>query len=225
MTIEDPVEVQIYGINQVQVHAAIGLTFAAGLRSFLRQDPNIIMVGEVRDLETAQIAINAALTGHLVFSTLHTNDAPSSITRLTMMGVEPFLSSASLLMVLAQRLVRGVCPKCQESYEVDKDWLIKLGVPPAHLEARSGKIALRKGHGCDNCAQTGYRGRQGLYEVLEVGDVIRQMILDRASAKEIRESARKQGMLTLRECAIRKLLAGLTTVEEMIRVTASDIEG
>ncbi len=225
MTIEDPVEVPIHGINQVQVHASIGLTFAAGLRSFLRQDPNIIMVGEVRDLETAQIAINAALTGHLVFSTLHTNDAPSSITRLTMMGVEPFLSSASLLMVLAQRLVRSLCPQCQESYEVEKDWLIKLGVPPAQLQAPGGKVTLHKGRGCDHCAQTGYRGRQGLYEVLEVGDVIRQMILDRASAKEIRDSARKQGMLTLRECAIRKLLGGATTVEEMIRVTASEIEG
>ena len=133
MTVEDPVEVQLHGINQVQVHAAIGLTFAAGLRSFLRQDPDIIMVGEIRDLETAQIAINAALTGHLVFSTLHTNDAPGSITRLSMMGVEPFLSSSSMLMVVAQRLVRGICPKCKESYEVEQDWLIKLGVPPNQL--------------------------------------------------------------------------------------------
>jgi len=225
MTVEDPVEFQIQGINQVQVHAAIGLTFAAGLRSFLRQDPDIIMVGEIRDLETASIAINAALTGHLVFSTLHTNDAPGSITRLGMMGVEPFLSSSALLMVIAQRLVRGICPKCKESYEVELDWLIKLGVPSNQLRARNGKVALHKGKGCDNCAGTGYRGRQGLYEVLEVTDSVRQMILDRASAKEIKETGRKQGMLTLRECAIRKLLGGVTTVEEMIRVTASDIEG
>ena len=225
MTVEDPVEVQIHGINQVQVHAAIGLTFAAGLRSFLRQDPDIIMVGEIRDLETAQIAINAALTGHLVFSTLHTNDAPGSITRLNMMGVEPFLSSSSILMVVAQRLVRGICPKCKESYDVELDWLLKLGVPPNQIQAHDGKVSLKKGKGCENCAGTGYRGRQGLYEVLEVTDTIRQMILDKASAREIKEQGRKQGMLTLRECAIRKLLGGATTAEEMIRVTASDIEG
>jgi type IV pilus assembly protein PilB len=224
MTVEDPVEIQIHGINQVQVHTAIGLTFAAGLRSFLRQDPDIIMVGEIRDLETAQIAINAALTGHLVFSTLHTNDAPGSITRLNMMGVEPFLSSSSLLMIVAQRLVRGVCPKCRESYEVEQDGLIKLGVPPNQLQAHAGKVSLYKGRGCDHCAGTGYRGRQGLYEVLEVTDTIRQMILDKANARSIKEMGRKQGMLSLRECAIRKLLAGVTTVEEMIRVTASDIE-
>jgi len=225
MTVEDPVEVQLHGVNQVQVHAAIGLTFAAGLRSFLRQDPDIIMVGEIRDLETAQIAINAALTGHLVFSTLHTNDAPGSITRLSMMGVEPFLSSSSLLMILAQRLVRGICPKCKESYEVEQDWLIKLGVPPNQLQTREGKVTLHKGKGCENCAGTGYRGRQGLYEVLEVTDTVRQMILDKASSRQIKEQGCKQGMLTLRACAIRKLLGGATTVEEMIRVTASDIEG
>ncbi|MBI5241716.1 MAG: type IV-A pilus assembly ATPase PilB [Elusimicrobia bacterium] len=225
MTVEDPVEVQLHGINQVQVHAAIGLTFAAGLRSFLRQDPDVIMVGEIRDLETAQIAINAALTGHLVFSTLHTNDAPGSITRLNMMGVEPFLSSSSILMVVAQRLVRGICLKCKESYDVEVDWLLKLGVPQNLLQARNGKVSLHKGKGCENCAGTGYRGRQGLYEVLEVTDTVRQMILDKATAKEIKDQGRKQGMLTLRECAIRKLLGGVTTAEEMIRVTASDIEG
>ena len=224
MTVDDPVEFQIHGINQVQVHAAIGLTFAAGLRSFLRQDPNIIMVGEIRDLETAQIAINAALTGHLVFSTLHTNDAPGSITRLGMMGVEPFLVSSALLMVLAQRLVRGICPKCKEIYEVEVDWLVKLGLPPAQLQIHAGKVTLHRGKGCDNCAGTGYRGRQGLYEILEVTDTIRQMILDKASTREIKAAGCKQGMITLRECAIRKLLGGVTTVEEMIRVTASDIE-
>ena len=225
MTIEDPVEAQIHGINQVQVHSETGLTFAAGLRSFLRQDPDIIMIGEIRDLETAQIAINAALTGHLVFSTLHTNDAPGSITRLGMMGVEPFLSSSALLMVIAQRLVRSICPKCKEPYEVALDWIIKLGVPPTQLQARDGKVTLHKGRGCDHCSQTGYRGRQGLYEVLEVTDAIRQMILDKAPAKMLKDAARRQGMLTVRECAIRKLLTGATTVEEMIRVTASDIEG
>jgi len=225
MTAEDPVEYQLKGINQVQVHNQIGLTFAAALRSFLRQDPDIIMVGEIRDQETATIAINAALTGHLVFSTLHTNDTSQTITRLGMMGVEPFLISSALLMVEAQRLVRGICPKCKAGYEVEKDWLIKLGVPEAQLQTSGkGKIVLHKGKGCENCAGTGYRGRQGLYEVMEVTDTIRQLILDRASAKDIKSQSMKQGMLTLRMCAIRKLLAGTTTVEEMMRVTASDVD-
>ena len=224
MTAEDPVEYQLVGINQVQVHPAIGLTFAAALRSFLRQDPDVIMVGEIRDLETATISINAALTGHLVFSTLHTNDAPGSITRLGMMGVEPFLISSALLMVEAQRLVRGICPKCKESYDVEKDWIVKLGVPEAQLPVHGGKVTLHRGKGCDHCSGTGYRGRQGLYEILEVTDSIRQLILDRAPAKEIKLLGVKQGMLTLRACAIRKLLGGFTTVEEMIRVTTSDVE-
>jgi type IV pilus assembly protein PilB len=224
MTAEDPVEYQLHGINQVQVHPAIGLTFAAALRSFLRQDPDVIMVGEIRDLETASISINAALTGHLVFSTLHTNDAPGSITRLGMMGVEPFLISSSLLMVVAQRLVRGICLKCKEPYDVELSWLVKLGVPPQQLQARNGKVTLHKGKGCEHCAGTGYRGRQGLYEILEVSDPMRQLILDRASAKELKSLGVKQGMLTLRACAIRKVLSGNTTVEEMIRVTASDTD-
>ncbi len=223
MTAEDPVEYQLKGINQVQIHNQVGLTFAAALRSFLRQDPDIIMVGEIRDQETATIAINAALTGHLVFSTLHTNDTAQTITRLGMMGVEPFLISAAMLMVEAQRLLRGICPKCKEPYEVEKDWLINLGVPEAQLQLTDkGKVVLYKGKGCDNCATTGYRGRQGLYEVMEVTDAIRQLILDRASAKMIKQQSMKQGMLTLRMCAVRKLLAGVTTVEEMLRVTASD---
>jgi type IV pilus assembly protein PilB len=225
MTAEDPVEYQLKGINQVQIHNQVGLTFAAALRSFLRQDPDVIMVGEIRDQETATIAINAALTGHLVFSTLHTNDTSQTITRLGMMGVEPFLISAAMLMVEAQRLLRGICPKCKEPYEVEKDWLINLGVPEAQLQlSDKGKVVLYKGKGCENCATTGYRGRQGLYEVMEVTDAIRQLILDRASAKEIKRQSMKQGMLTLRMCAIRKLLAGATTVEEMLRVTASDGE-
>jgi type IV pilus assembly protein PilB len=225
MTAEDPVEYQLKGINQVQINNQVGLTFAAALRSFLRQDPDVIMVGEIRDQETATIAINAALTGHLVFSTLHTNDTSQTITRLGMMGVEPFLISSALLMVEAQRLLRSVCTKCREPYEVDKDSLIKLGVPEVQLQlAGKNKIVLHKGKGCDNCAGTGYRGRAGLYEVMEITDAIRQMILDRAPAKALKAQSMKQGMLTLRMCAIRKLLAGTTTVEEMLRVTASDVD-
>ncbi|MDE2291157.1 MAG: type II/IV secretion system protein, partial [Elusimicrobia bacterium] len=222
-TIEDPVEYQLLGINQVQVNAEIGLNFAAGLRSFLRQDPDVIMVGEIRDLETISIAISAALTGHLVFSTLHTNDAPGAITRMGMMGIEPFLMSSSLLMVVAQRLVRGICPKCRETYEVEADWLVKLGVSKHQLQvSEDGKVALARGKGCEYCAGTGYRGRVGLYEVLEVTDPVRQLIMDKAPISAIKEQARKQGMLNLRACAIRKLLGGATTVEEMIRVTASE---
>ena len=225
MTAEDPVEYQLHGINQVAVRADIGLTFAAALRSFLRQDPDVIMVGEIRDQETATIAINAALTGHLVFSTLHTNDTSQTITRLGMMGVEPFLISSALLMVEAQRLARAACPKCKEPYEVDKGDLIKMGVPEVQVTASAkGKVTLYKGKGCENCAGTGYRGRVGLYEVMEVTDAIRQLILDRAAAKDIKAQAMKQGMLTLRMCAIRKLLAGVVTVEEMLRVTMSDAD-
>ncbi len=225
MTAEDPVEYQIVGINQVQINNQVGLTFPAALRSFLRQDPDVIMVGEIRDQETATIAINAALTGHLVFSTLHTNDTSQTITRLGMMGVEPFLVSSAMLMIEAQRLLRGVCPKCKEGYAVEKDWLLKLGVPEVQLQAAiltNKKITLYKGKGCEHCSGTGYRGRQGLYEVMEVTDAIRQLILDRASAKQIKAQSMKQGMLTLRMCAVRKLLAGVTTAEEMMRVTAAD---
>jgi type IV pilus assembly protein PilB len=223
MTVEDPVEYMLLGINQVHVNAEIGLTFPSALRAFLRQDPDIIMVGEIRDLETISIAINAALTGHLVFSTLHTNDAPGAITRMGMMGIEPFLMSSSLLMVVAQRLVRSICPKCRENYEVDFDWLLKLGISKNMVQQiEGGKVVLARGVGCENCAGTGYRGRAGLYEVLDVTDPIRAMILERASIATIKEQARKQGMLTLRMCAVRKLLSGATTVEEMIRCTASD---
>jgi len=222
MTVEDPVEYQLVGINQVHVNAEIGLSFAAGLRAFLRQDPNIIMVGEIRDLETINIAINAALTGHLVFSTLHTNDAAGAITRMGMMGIEPFLMSSALLVVVAQRLMRSVCPKCKEHYEVDFDWLLKLGISRNMVQQEGGKVVLVRGKGCDHCAGTGYRGRIGIYEVLDVTDPIRELILDRASVHSIKEQARKQGMLPLRSCAVRKLLSGATTVEEMIRVTASD---
>jgi len=225
LTVEDPVEYQLHGINQVQVNPHAGLNFATALRSFLRQDPNIIMVGETRDLETAQIAINAALTGHLVFTTLHTNDAASSITRLSMMGVEPFLVSSAVLMVEAQRLVRSICPKCKESYEVDASSLIKLNIPEEILKPKDGKVTFYRGKGCEGCSKTGYRGRAGLYEVLEVTDAIRELILNKAPATDIKKLGIKQGMLTLRACALRKLFSGATTVEEMIRVTASDIEG
>ena len=225
VTAEDPVEYQLRGINQVQIHNQVGLTFAAALRSFLRQDPDVIMVGEIRDQETATIAINAALTGHLVFSTLHTNDTAQTITRLGMMGVEPFLISAAMLMVEAQRLLRTICPKCKQCYEVEKGLLLNIGVPEAQLQTiGKSKVVLYKGKGCENCATTGYRGRAGLYEVMEVTDAIRQLILDRASAKEIKRQSMKQGMLTLRMCAVRKLLSGVTTIEEMLRVTASDSE-
>jgi len=180
------------------------------------------MVGEIRDLETILIAINAALTGHLVFSTLHTNDSAGAITRMGMMGIEPFLMSSALLMVVAQRLTRGICKECRENYEVEASWLKALGVSDKLMKIEKGKVALARGKGCDSCAKTGYRGRVGLYEVLEVTDEIRSLILEKAPANKVKEMGRQQGMLTLRDCAIRKVLAGVTTVEEMIRLTAAD---
>lgn len=225
-TIEDPVEYHLEGINQVNVNPEVGLTFASGLRAFLRQDPDIIMVGEIRDFETMSIAINAAMTGHLVFSTLHTNDAPGAITRIIMMGIEPFLISSTLLMVVAQRLVRTICKNCKEPYEIKPEFLLSLGMPKAMIEqyASSGKVVLYKGRGCERCANTGYRGRIGIHEVLEVTDPIRELIVEKATANKIKEVARKMGMITLRESALRKMMAGLTTVEEVIRVTASDVD-
>lgn len=226
VTIEDPIEYQLEGINQVMVNAEVGLTFASGLRSFLRQDPDIIMVGEIRDFETMSIAVNAAMTGHLVFSTLHTNDAPGAITRIGMMGVEPFLTSSTLLMVVAQRLVRSICKNCKETYEVKPELMVSLGVPRAMIEkiAKNGKLVLSRGRGCDICAQTGYKGRMGIHEILEINDVIRGLIIERAHVARIKEAGRKNGMITLRESAVRKLFAGATTVEEVIRVTASDVD-
>ena len=224
VTIEDPIEYQLEGINQVGVNADVGLTFASGLRSFLRQDPDVIMVGEIRDFETMSIAINAAMTGHLVFSTLHTNDAPGAITRIGMMGVEPFLTSSTLLMVVAQRLVRGICKNCKEPYEVTPDLLVSLGVPKPLLDnnIKNGKITLFRGRGCDLCAKTGYKGRMGIHEILEISDQIRQLIIAKADSARIGEVAHKNGMITLRESALRKLFEGKTTVEEVIRVTGSD---
>ena len=225
-TIEDPVEYHLEGINQVNVNPDVGLTFASGLRSFLRQDPDIIMVGEIRDFETMSIAVNAAMTGHLVFSTLHTNDASGAITRIIMMGIEPFLISSTLLMVVAQRLVRTICKNCKEPYEIKPEFLLSLGMSKSMIEQNtvSGKVVLYKGKGCDKCANTGYRGRIGIHEILEVTDPIRELIVEKAPATKIKEVARKMGMITLRESALRKMISGITTVEEVLRVTASDVD-
>jgi len=219
MTIEDPVEYQIKGINQVQAKAEIGLTFAAGLRSFLRQDPDVILVGEIRDLETAEIAIKAALTGHLVFSTIHTNDAPSTITRLTDMGVEPFLVTASLNMIVAQRLIRRVCPRCRELYVPTQDSLDALGIPVA---SRTESLRFSRGLGCDYCKKTGYRGRISIYEILIVNDEIRQAVIEGQSLITIKRLARENGMRTLRESGILKVIDGTTSVEEVLSVTITD---
>ena len=215
MTVEDPVEYQFPRMRQVQVNPKAGLTFASALRSFLRQDPDIIMVGEIRDLETTEIAIQAALTGHLVFSTLHTNDAPTAFTRLIEMGVEPFLVSSSILGVLAQRLVRKVCEKCKEEYKPSINLLKALGLE----NEVSQDIKFVKGKGCKLCSNTGYKGRTGIFELLKVTPQIRELILKRASADQIRELAKTQGMRTLREAAIEKLLLKITTPEEVMRVT------
>lgn len=225
-TIEDPIEYNLEGINQVGVNSDVGLTFAAGLRSFLRQDPDIIMVGEIRDFETMSIAINAAMTGHLVFSTLHTNDAPGAITRIGMMGIEPFLTSSTLLMVVAQRLVRSVCKNCKEAYEIKPELLIGMGVSKSLIEKnlKDGRLILYRGKGCDKCAKTGYKGRVGIHEILEVNDSIRRLIIEKADASMIKEEAKRNGMITLRESAVRKMFAGMTTIEEVIRVTGSDVD-
>ncbi|MBN1383472.1 MAG: type IV-A pilus assembly ATPase PilB [Elusimicrobia bacterium] len=221
-TIEDPVEYVLEGINQVQARPDIGLTFASGLKSFLRQDPDIIMVGEIRDTETAEIAINAALTGHLVFSTLHTNDAPGAVTRLNNMGIEPFLTTSTVTMVIAQRLVRVICQNCKEPYEVPADVLISSGLSKKEIGNKK-HIKLFKGKGCDRCSNTGYRGRISCYEVMEVNDKIKELILDRASTHIIKHTAIESGMLTLRQSAFKKVLAGTTTVEEMMRITFADV--
>ncbi|MCD6452017.1 MAG: type IV-A pilus assembly ATPase PilB [Acidobacteria bacterium] len=216
MTAEDPVEFNLHGINQVQMHERIGLNFATALRSFLRQDPNIIMVGEIRDFETAEIAIKAALTGHLVLSTLHTNDAPSSVSRLLNMGIEPFLVSTSLLLVVAQRLVRRICPQCKQPITYPPEALIDVGFSPDEIP----NLRLYKGAGCPNCNNTGYRGRIGVFEVMEVSDTIREMILEGASTLELKHQAREEGMITLRESGLIKVRQGITTIEEVLRETA-----
>jgi len=217
MTVEDPVEYNLYGINQVQVNPEIGLTFARALRAFLRQDPDIIMVGEIRDTETAEIAVEAALTGHLVLSTLHTNDAPSTVTRLVDMGIEPFLVSSSVILVIAQRLARRICPYCKEPYRYPKEVLLEVGFKPEEIES----LQTFKGRGCEKCDFTGYKGRVALYEVMEVVPEIRDAIVKGKNADEIREIAKKHGMRTLREVGRIKIARGITTPEEVLRVTRS----
>jgi len=218
-TAEDPVEYNLVGINQVQVRDQIGLTFAACLRSFLRQDPDIIMVGEVRDLETAQIAIKAALTGHLVLSTLHTNDCPATIDRLINMGAEPFLLTSAINLILAQRLVRKICEKCKEPIETKPEILSNLGVDTADI---SSGFSSFHGRGCNDCGGTGYRGRLAIYEIMVMHEAIKELILKGASAMELKREAVKLGMSTLRMSALQKVRKGVTTIEETIRVTDTD---
>jgi type IV pilus assembly protein PilB len=215
MTAEDPVEFNIPGVNQVQVRENIGLNFAAALRSFLRQDPNIILVGEIRDFETAEIAVKAALTGHLVLSTLHTNDAPSTINRLMNMGIEPFLVASSVNLICAQRLVRRVCANCKEPNPVPPAALVDIGFSPNDTDG----VTPMKGVGCEKCNKTGYKGRLGLYEVMDVTDELRELILVGASALELRRKAIDDGMITLRQSGLRKIREGLTTIEEVVRET------
>src|SRR3954467_13997298 len=218
ITIEEPVEYELKGINQIAVRSDIGLTFAMGLRHILRQDPNVIMVGEIRDLETAEIAIRAALTGHLVFSTLHTNDAPSAFTRLIDMGIEPFLVASSVEAVLAQRLVRTICPFCKVEQKVEKSFLQKIGFPEEEIDT----AVFYKGVGCEQCRQLGYQGRMGIYELLLLNEAIRPLILSRAAASTIAQRAMEQGMRTLRADGWVKVKAGLTTIEEVLRVTQTE---
>jgi type IV pilus assembly protein PilB len=215
MTAEDPVEFNLAGVNQVLVRESIGLSFAAALRSFLRQDPNIILVGEIRDFETAEIAVKAALTGHLVLSTLHTNDAPSTVNRLMNMGIEPFLVASSLNLVCAQRLVRRICKNCTEPDPT---------APPALMQAGfaaedANTVTPNRGRGCEKCNNTGYKGRVGLYEVMEVTDELRELILVGASALELRRKAVDEGMISLRQSGLRKVKEGVTTIEEVVRET------
>jgi len=217
ITVEDPVEYRLGLIRQVQINPKTGLTFANGLRSILRQDPDVIMVGEIRDLETAIIAVQAALTGHLVFSTLHTNDAPSAVVRLENMGVERFLVSASLIAVMAQRLVRVVCPECKEAYKPEAGLLRKLNIEDKNVK-------FYKGRGCDFCKGTGYRGRKGLFEIMTLDDELKEMIIGGASVIELREKARSKGMKTLKEDGVNKVLAGITSIEEVFRVTEERVE-
>jgi type IV pilus assembly protein PilB len=215
ITAEDPVEFNLLGINQVQMKEQIGLNFAAALRSFLRQDPNIILVGEIRDFETAEVAIKAAMTGHLVLSTLHTNDAPSSINRLMNMGIEPFLVATSVHLIAAQRLVRRICSSCKEPTEAPMNALVNVGFN----ERDAKSVRLFKGRGCDRCSNTGYKGRVGLYEVMEINDDIRELILSGASAVELRSKAIENGMISLRASGLQKIRDGLTTIEEVVRET------
>jgi len=218
ITVEDPVEYQLSGINQVQVNAEINLSFAAALRSILRQAPNIIMIGEIRDLETANIAVQAALTGHLVFSTLHTNDAPSAVARIVDMGVKPFLVASAVRAIMAQRLIRKVCVKCRTSYTPTEYEMQTLKLNPDEMK----KATLVKGTGCNECSRTGYRGRMGIYEIFQVNEDVRKLIYEKVPSNVIRTRARELGMRTLREDGVRKIMAGITTPEEVISITQGD---
>jgi type IV pilus assembly protein PilB len=218
MTSEDPVEYNFMGINQVQVREEIGLTFASALRSFLRQDPDIIMVGEIRDFETAEIGVKAALTGHLVLSTLHTNDAPSTISRLLNMGIEPFLVSSSVILILAQRLARRICQQCKVEEKLSIAALIKVGF----TEEEASTLKCYRGKGCSVCNNSGYKGRIALYEVMPIRDEIRELILEGASANEVKKTMIRLGTKTLRMSGMVKVKEGITTIEEILRVTFGD---
>ncbi len=215
ITAEDPIEFNLQGINQVQVHESIGLTFASALRSFLRQDPNIILVGEIRDLETAEIAVKASLTGHLVLSTLHTNDAPSAVTRMVNMGIEPLLVTSSVILIAAQRLVRRICQDCKEEVDVPRKALLNMGFPEDEVDC----VKVYTGKGCIKCNNTGYKGRIGLYEVMPMSDTLRQVILEGGTALDIKKLAIEEGMVTLRQSGLGKIKQGITTMEEVIRET------
>ncbi len=217
-TAEDPVEFNFAGINQVQMHEEIGLNFAAALRAFLRQDPDIIMIGEIRDFETAEIGVKAALTGHLVLSTLHTNDAPSTINRLLNMGIEPFLVASAVNLITAQRLARRVCPECKEPEDIPKQALIEAGVPAEDVD----QVVCYKGGGCSNCNNTGYRGRVGLYQVMPMFEEIREMVLAGANTAEIKRESMRLGVKTMRQSALTKLREGMTSFEEVLRCTVAD---
>jgi type IV pilus assembly protein PilB len=218
ITVEDPVEYEVPGINQVQVRTEVGMTFSAALRAMLRQAPNIVMVGEIRDLETAEIAINASLTGHMVFSTLHTNDAPSAVSRLVDMGVKPFLVSASLRAALAQRLVRAICQNCKAPYQPNSAELAVLGIN----EEQAADASFMKGAGCAKCGEKGYRGRKGVFEIFVVGSEIEEMIYNNVSIVELRTKAREMGMRSMRSDGFRKVLAGITTLDEVLMVTTEE---
>ena len=215
ITIEDPIEYQIKGISQIQVNPKIELTFARGLRSIVRQDPDVILVGEIRDQETAEIAVQSALTGHLVFSTLHTNDSASSITRLVDMGVEPFLISSSVLAVAAQRLVRVLCDDCKKPYTPSEIYLQSIGVPPDYFKERH----IYKAAGCEKCIGTGYSGRLGIFEVMVLTERLKNLILETFDSNQIQMEARREKMINLRQDGIQKVLKGVTTIEEVLRVT------
>jgi type IV pilus assembly protein PilB len=220
ITVEDPIEYQLTGVNQVPVNDEVGMTFPAALRAMLRQAPNIIMVGEIRDLETAAIAVNASLTGHLVFSTLHTNDAPSAVTRLVDIGVKKFLVASAVRAIMAQRLVRRICVNCVEPYQPTEKELRALNLKPEQIEQAN----FRKGRGCDKCRDTGYKGRMGIFEIIVLDDEIRRMVNEGLSVSELRQRARDLGMRTMREDGIRKVLAGMTTPDEVISTTMGDKE-